>query len=251
MRATFVTLAAYDFRLLPASIASYHEAADEILVGLDADRVSWSGQPFECDRAELDAVLAPFPKARVLEGNFHSSAVAMENDSQERAFLASLARNEWVVEVDADESVDGAAVVAALADCPEGKQLYGFWSNVYKVIDDTALVVEPAIHTCPLATKSRSRKVARITGEPTYLSRTVKVLHFTTCRSEPALVQKLTNWSHSGDVRPGFLDQWRGITLENYQDARNLHPFIPSRWPALRAVPVASLGGAACLGGRS
>jgi hypothetical protein len=241
MSSTFITLASYDWRLLPQSIAGYHGIADEVLVGLDAGGLTWAGAATGLSRAQLELALAPFPKARIVEGNFFDASKApIDNDTAERAHLAGLAQGEWIVEVDADEIVDGHALLLDLHQVPPATQVYASWLNVFKVIDGVALVVDDRRHLAPLATRSRIRKRSRVTGEAMWLARQ-EVPHLTLGRSEAEVAQKLSNWGHAPQVRPGFFDLWRSIDLGNYRDVRNVHPFIPDRWPVLKAVETGSL----------
>lgn len=246
MRASFVTLAAYDWRLLPTSIGAYYEHAAEILVGLDGQRLTWAGQPFELDRAVLEATLMaidPERKIHIVEANYcHHGRTPMQNDCAEREYLAACAREDWVVEVDADELLDDVpALFTAMAAAPDGYQVFGTWRDIWKVIGSHALVVRSSDNLCALATRSRHRNYARQTGERAWIA-TTTVEHLTLGRSDTEVAQKLTGWSHATQVRPRFLDLWRAATLENYEALRNVHPFRPARWPALEAVPVSSLG---------
>jgi hypothetical protein len=226
-KASFVTLACYDWRLLPTSIAAYHDAADEVLIGLDYDRRTWSGTPFECDRSALEYALRDFPKCRIVEDQFSLGRKPLENDCAEREYLARLTRNPWVVEVDADEIVDGAAIVRALSDVPRGRQLFGLWKDVLKVDGDTALLRDTSSggRLCALATRSRTRRYARETGEPIYVA-PIEVEHLTTARPEPELRQKFAGWGHSDTCPNDALDKWRELS---------------ARSPSVVAVPVSSL----------
>ena len=242
MKASFVTLAAYDWRMLPRSIAAYYDYADEILIGLDANRISWSGVPFSLHVSELLAAIPdPGRKIRVVERDFCLHAEPMANDCFERERLAHEARNPWIVEIDADEFLrDVPALFSAMEAAPEDEQIYGSWVDVVKVIGNVALVADSDLRLVALATRSRSRKYARQTGERARYA-PVEVLHFTTSRTEEDLARKLRSWSHSKQVRPDFLSQWRSVSLENYRAAKNLHPFIPEQWPALKAIAVSEL----------
>jgi hypothetical protein len=244
MPASFVVPVAYDWRLLPASMAGYYDTADEILVGIDVNRRTWAGTAFDLPRDELRAELPdPDGKIRIIEGDFYDPGrTPIENDCREREYLARESRNDMVIEVDADESVDGAALVAAAEQMPPGRQLYAPWLQVFKVIGDTALLVDNTHggELCALATRSRSRRYARQTGEPPVVA-DLQVLHNTMGRSDAEVAQKLAGWGHAHQVRPGFLDLWRSVSLENYRNARDFHPFSPKRWPALKVTPLASL----------
>lgn len=227
-KATFVTLACYDWRLLPTSIAAYHDVADEVLIGLDRDRLTWSGPPFSLDRSALEHALRDFPKCRIIEDRFYQpNLTPLQNDCRERSRLARLARNEWVVEVDADEIVDGAAIVAELPRVPDGHQLYGFWRDILKVDGDTALLRDTRAggKLCALATKSKARKYARQTGEPPHVA-DITVEHLTTARPEQELAQKYRSWGHSDTISQSALADWRNLTPQS---------------PGVTAVPINSL----------
>lgn len=213
-KASFVTLACYDWRLLPVSIAAYHDAADEVLIGLDADRLTWSGTRFECDRSALEYALKSFPKCRIVESRFYNAALTpLQNDCKERERLAWACRNRWVVEVDADELVDGAAVVQALDTCPDDHQLFGVWRDILKVQGDTALTRDTTYggKLCALATTSRKRVYARQTNQPIHVAR-IEVEHLTTARPEAELAQKFRGWGHSHTTPPDALDRWRSLS---------------------------------------
>ena len=48
-----ISLISYDAVYLPNSIKSYYKYVDEIILGLDKDRISWSGHKFSFDENKL------------------------------------------------------------------------------------------------------------------------------------------------------------------------------------------------------
>jgi hypothetical protein len=57
IKKSVISLISYDAELLPNSIKSYYDYVDEIVLGLDKDRISWSLQPFKFDEPKLWAEL--------------------------------------------------------------------------------------------------------------------------------------------------------------------------------------------------
>ena len=102
-----ISLISYDAnRYLVDSIKRYYEYVDEIILGIDKDRITWSGNAFEIDEDTLWKELSALDgdsKITIVEEDFHQSKVAIENDNYERNFLKQEATNEWIVSVDADE----------------------------------------------------------------------------------------------------------------------------------------------------
>src|ERR1700743_384314 len=105
---SFVTLLAYDYRYAFNSIPSYYALADEIILGVDKDRLSWMKKPFQIDIAEVQAFINRIDtgrKIRIVEGDFHQADHPMANDNFERSELSkACAPGNWVVHIDADEN---------------------------------------------------------------------------------------------------------------------------------------------------
>ena len=102
-----ISLISYDAnRFLCDSIERYYNYVDEIVLGIDKDRITWSGNPFEIDEDVLWkdlSVIDGDSKITIVEENFHQSKVAIENDNYERNFLKQECTHEWIVSIDADE----------------------------------------------------------------------------------------------------------------------------------------------------
>ena len=103
-----ISLISYDAHLLPNSIKTYYDYVDEIVLGLDSDRITWSRNKFSFDETALWKELGSIDtkgKISVIEENFHKSEVAIENDNYERNFLKEHCEHDIIVSVDADENL--------------------------------------------------------------------------------------------------------------------------------------------------
>ena len=102
-----ISLISYDAnRFLPESISRYYNYVDEIVLGIDKDRISWSGNTFEIDEESLWSELSNIDgdsKITIVEEDFHQSKVAIENDNYERNFLKGECGNDWSFIIDSDE----------------------------------------------------------------------------------------------------------------------------------------------------
>ena len=49
-----ISLISYDAHLLPNSIKTYYDYVDEIVLGIDKDRISWSGNSFQIDEGGFE-----------------------------------------------------------------------------------------------------------------------------------------------------------------------------------------------------
>ena len=101
-----ISLISYDAEYLSESIKTYYNYVDEIVLGLDKDRISWSGNKFSFDEGKLWSELQAIDgdnKISIIEENFHRSRVPIENDTHERNYLKSKCEHDWVFSFDADE----------------------------------------------------------------------------------------------------------------------------------------------------
>lgn len=233
---------AYDFRYALASLAAFYGQADEILLGLDADRVSWSGHPYPFDEAAFRAGLAALDsrgKVRVLEGDFHSQGSPQFNDTHERNVLSRACRpGHWVVQLDSDELAQNPAEFRAWLLQRRWPWLaLGRWTVVYKVFGQDYLVVDKPDQWITVASRSRGRLVGSRQTREWKRRSPLELLHFAWGRSEAELEQKLRHWTHSVDFDTArYLDYWRAVSLENYAGLRDLHPMNPPEWPRLRLI---------------
>ncbi len=239
---SFITLLAYDYRYAFEAIASYYAIADEIILGLDQDRLTWARQPFEIDLNAVRAFVGRIDtagKIRLIEGNFHSHDHPMENDTRERNALSmQCAAGNWIVQIDADEMLLNAdefmTWMEAAGDKLAGAVIMARWVNVFKQFGDKALVITPGNEGGPIATRMAGQYVnARWTRERQVAS-PLNLLHFSWGRTPEELRQKLRNWGHARDFdTEAFYRRWEGLNLENYDQWRNFHPLDGPLWQGL------------------
>jgi hypothetical protein len=242
-----VGLLAYDWKYAIKSIRSYYAIADEIVLGLDADRLSWSRKPFRFDKAACFRALRsmdPLKKIRVIEGDFHALPGPMQNDTAERNALSMRCRaGNWVLQIDADEEMINPAQFAEwLKGLRWKRQAMANWQHVFKVIGDKALVIDVSDHWIPVATTLRGAYFENRNTREWALRSPLKLLHFSWGRSEMELRAKLKHWSHSPDFdTAALLKLWKSVNLKNYRDYKDFHPLDGPLWPGLKVVDLKAL----------
>lgn len=256
---TAISLISYDSHYLAGSIEKYYPYVDEIVLGLDKDRISWSNNPFSFDEAKLWSELSAIDgdsKITVIEENFHKSAVAIENDNYERNLLKGQASNEWVISIDADEYLVNAREFF-IDFCPlvekynKKVDICMTWATPYKTIDDTTLIIANNDGTVFLGEnqgilthKNNTFTYARWTdlsaaGNNRVMSPLVAI-HWSLCRNQADLYEKINNIGHSDIVEQDpFYAVWSDTTLENYHTMKNFKTsgLGQAQWPSLVAVP--------------
>lgn len=250
-----ISLISYDAHYLVNSIKQYYNYVDEIVLGLDKDRVTWSGNTFSFDEASLWNELAAIDgdnKISVIEENFHQSQVAIENDNYERNFLKAQCSNDWIISIDADEYLLNAKdffynYCPIVEKFSKKADICMTWAMPYKEIDEYLLVIANEDNSPffgenqgVMTHKNNTYTYARWTnlsanGHNRLLSPLVAI-HWSLCRSKEDLYKKITNIGHSDLVeKDPFYEIWNSVTLENYH---TLHNFKTSglgaaQWPKL------------------
>jgi len=263
MKKSVISLISYDADYLPKSIASYYDYVDEIILGVDLDRVTWSGNAFSFDEDSLWAELRKIDKKNkisIIESNFHDSKVAIENDNYERNYLKDQCTGDLILSFDADEVLLNAKdffynYLPIASKYTNKADICMTWATPYKIIDDTVLVIANEDNSpffgenqAISATKNSTFTYARWTdasasGNNRLLSPLV-ALHWSLCRTKEALYEKINNIGHSDIVeRDPFYQVWEQVTLENYTELRNFKTsgLGGAQWPKLVALPLANI----------
>lgn len=238
---SFVSLVAYDYRYAYSSIRSYYDIADEIIVGVDIDRLTYMKRPFHFDMGEFQQFVSQIDregKIRVVEQDFHVADHPMGNEVRERQILSKECKpGNWVVQIDVDEVfLNGPEFKAWLtANNPQQNNVFGRWIAVFKCFGNQVLIIDPPGEPVPVATMTRNEYTSgRLTPQPGVMS-PLQMLHFSWGRTPEELAQKLTNWSHAKDFNlQAFFDMWQSVTLENYQQFKNFHPLHGPAWQSLK-----------------
>jgi hypothetical protein len=231
-RISVISLLSYDYKYAFSSIQSYYGIADEIILGLDAGRLTWAGNPFKIDLEDVRknlAALDPEGKVRIIEENFHKFSKPMENETYERNHLSAQASaGNWILQIDADEVLLNPEEFKSwlIKNDPKDHNIEARFCTVFKVFQDAALVTFPPIETIPVATKAPGEYlVARHNGLPLKMS-PLKILHFSWGRTSAEVKQKLSNWGHKEDFdTKRYFEFWESVNLLNYGGCSNFHPF--------------------------
>lgn len=260
IKKSVISLISYDAKYLPASIKKYYNYVDEIILGLDKDRTTWSGNKFSFDESALWSELSNIDgdnKITIIEENFHESSVAIENDNYERNYLKSHCSNKCIVSIDADEYLLNAKdffynYMPIAEKYISKNDICMTWATPYKQIDDTLLVIanddnSPFLgeNQAFISDKTNTFTYARWTnvsaaGENRIMSPAL-MLHWSLCRPKADLYTKINNIGHSDLVETDpFYSIWDQVTLDNYQNLRNFKTsgLGGAQWPKLHAINV-------------
>lgn len=254
-----ISLISYDAAYLPGSIEKYYNYVDEIVLGLDENRITWSGNSFSFDENKLWNELQRIDgdnKISVVEGNFHQTSIPIENDNYERNFLKDQCSYDFIISIDADEYLVNAKdffynytplyepYLSKLDACM-------IWAMPYKTIGNTTLVIvnddgtpffgeNQGVVTHKNNTFTYARWSNLSASGSNRIVTPLVAIHWSLCRTDAELHQKIHNIGHSDIVeKDPFYSIWKTVTLDNYSELRNFKTsgLGGAQWPRLRALP--------------
>ena len=244
MNLSFYTPISYDYKYSLPTILSYYKIADEILLAIDKDRISWSKNKFAFDECFFDEIkkIDVENKISIVEGDFHSLDSPIQNDTNERNFITTVCKKDnFIVGIDSDEVLLNPNEFLEWLNVsnPHFSDVSCMMSSVYKAFGKTLLVNYPK-ESVVIGTKSTNcYKICRNTKNASLMS-PLKILHFSWGRTRQDILQKLSNFGHSKDFNiDDYMKIWDNVTLENYALKKELHPLLKCRkhiWLSLEAV---------------
>ncbi len=253
-----ISLISYDAHYLPKSIEKYYNYVDEIVLGLDKNRITWSKNSFSFDEQKLWSELSQIDgdgKISIVEEDFVQSEVAIENDNYERNFLKDQCSHDWIFSFDADEMLVNPKqffydFCPLVEDYRESHDICMTWATPYKEIEDTTLVIAEedgspffGENQGVVTSKNNTFTYARWTnqsaaGTNRILSPLV-ALHFSLCRKSEDLHEKIHNIGHSNIVEEDpFYKIWSQVDMDNYKQLKNFKTsgLGDAQWPSLEPI---------------
>lgn len=253
-----ISLISYDAHYLPKSIERYYNYVDEIVLGLDKNRTTWSNNPFSFDEEELWSQLSQIDgdsKISIVEEDFVQSDVAIENDNYERNFLKDQCTNDWIFSFDADEMLVNPKhffydFCPLVEDYRETHDICMTWATPYKEVGDTTLVIaeedgspffgeNQGVVTSKNNTFTYARWTNQSAGGANRILSPLVALHFSLCRKSDDLHKKIHNIGHSDIVEEDpFYKIWSQVDMENYTQLKNFKTsgLGGAQWPSLEPI---------------
>lgn len=236
-------LVAYDYDLLKISIPLIYEDATKIVLALDKNLQTWSGNFFKIEDSFFEWIEEIDIHKKIViykEGFYLPENTAMQNEVRERNMLAKEMGDGFCIQLDADEFVLDFKGMVRFLNNHEKKltgtkkyQICTYWNDVYKETEDGFLFVKE-VSPFYVGTNQpdfvRGRKNRN--HEKWYIP--FAVIHLTWGRSEEELKFKLENWGHITDFNTNkFFNFWKSINKTNYKDHQYFHPLNSTSWKEL------------------
>ncbi len=240
-------LVAYDYEFLKIAIPLIYKSADKIVLAIDENLNTWSGNFFEINESFFDWLTRFDTDKKIVwfKENFYiPENTAMQNETRERNMLAEFMGEGICLQLDADEfmlNFDG--LVAYLKQHKKkllGKkkvQICGFLTNVFKKLDDGYLFVNE-VSPFYLGSNAPDYVRGRKNRDQQKWYIPFQIIHMTWGRDREELKLKIKNWGHNTDFDSDkFLSFWDSINKKNHKSIKGgFHPFSSKYWKELKFV---------------
>lgn len=243
-------LVSYDFKYLYKSIPLVYDASDLIVLAVDKDRLTWSGNSLFIDPSFFEWVkkFDTLNKIVIYEDTFYIPENSpSENDTRERNLLAkAMGDGGWHIQIDSDEYFNDFKNFASFLN--EKKQylknpekhpveIHVQWITLFKKVEGGFLYIKDSLDAIEVATNYPKYKCMRATRHSKKIITKFILLHQSWARDDEEIYTKITNWSHRDDSdNAAFYKFWKNITLDNYKEFTNFHDNDPTKWKSLEFI---------------
>lgn len=240
-------LVSYDFKYLYKSIPLVYDSSDLIVLAIDKNRQTWSGNSLFIDPAFFEWIkeFDISNKIVIYEDTFYiPENTPAENDTRERNLLAkAMGDGGWHIQIDSDEYFNHFHKFVSFLK--ENKQflknpksnpveIHVQWITLFKKVEGGFLYVKGSLDAIEIATNYPKYKYMRATRHSKKIITKFILLHQSWARDEDEIYTKITNWSHRDDSdNIAFFELWKSINLNNYTEFVNLHENDPGKWKSL------------------
>ena len=246
-------LLSYDYHMFLTSVKQLYDYVDKIVVGIDKDYKTWSGNSFEIPKSFFDEVKA-FDRKNKIQIYFDKFYIPnlspMECETRERNLvLAKLGRG-WKIQLDVDEYIYDFKSVAKylkkywyLTLFPKYTPIcfQGVLITLFRQLPDGFLYIDNN-ESFPFITNQSSNVHTRRNDMIRNHRSNIKVIHQSWARSEKEIQFKISNWGHRDDFdTQQYFEFWKKLDKVNYVNYTDIHPISPEVWDKLYFLASASI----------
>ena len=246
-------LVSYDYDLLLTSIKQLYDDVDKIVLAIDNESKTWSGNIFKIPDSFFEEVKL-FDKKDKIQFYFDQfylpDLTPTECESRERNMVLKKLGKGWKIQLDVDEYIYDFKKIAKYLNkywylnlfpkltpiCFHGKLI-----TLFRELPDGYLYIDNE-EKFPFITNQTINTHTRGNNKIKNHFSNIKVIHQSWARSEEQIHLKIKNWGHRDDFdTEKYFQFWKGLNSSNYKEFKDIHPIIPEVWNVLEFMPSNSI----------
>jgi len=239
--------------MLLTSVKLLYQYVDKIIIAIDKDFKTWSGNTFEIPDSFFDEV-SNYDTRNIIEFYFDTFFIPSLNPSQcesrERNMVLKKLGGGWKIQLDVDEYIyDFYKVKKYLSKYwylnlfPKYTPLciHGNLITLYRELPSGFLFIDNN-ESFPFITNQTSNVQTRRNDNIRNHNSNIQVIHQSWARSEKEIFIKIKNWGHKDDFDTNkYYKFWKNINSSNYNNYQNIHPIFPEIWGELNFISTISI----------
>ncbi|UUW09481.1 hypothetical protein NLG42_01475 [Flavobacterium plurextorum] len=246
-------LVSYDYAMLLTSIKQLYDDVDKIVLAIDSESKTWSGNTFKIPDSFFDEVKIFDKKDKIqfyFDQFYMSDLTPMECESRERNMVLKKLGKGWKIQLDVDEYIYDFKKITKYLNkywylnlfpkltpiCFQGNLI-----TLFRELPDGYLYIDNE-EKFPFITNQTINTHTRGNNKIKNHFSNIKVIHQSWARSEEQVHLKIKNWGHRDDFDTEIYFQfWKGLNSSNYKEFKDIHPITPKVWNVLEFMPSNSI----------
>lgn len=241
-------LVSYDYSYIFTSLKTIYDHADQIVLSIDKERKTWSGNSFEIPDHFFEDIKKIDTRGiiEIYEDYFYVKDLpTIDCDTRQRNLTLKKLNSGWKIQLDVDEyAYDFEALknylkkynfltvfpkLTPIAIRGVLLTLYKIDGNHYFYIDNEE----------PFSFISNQRHFVQVRMNnliPNFFCN-YKLIHQSWARKPEEIKMKFRNWGHKDDFDTNkYFEYWNNLSAENYKEYINFHPIHPDQWKNLECI---------------
>ena len=248
-------LLSYDYDMFLTSVMQLYNDVDKIVVGIDKDYLTWSGNKFIISE-DFFTEVKNFDTRNIIEFYFDKfyipNLTPIECESRERNMVLQKLGKGWKIQLDVDEYILNFKFLRtylAKYNCLTYYPSLTPISLKAKLItlfkkNETGFFYIKDKHHFPLITNLNQNTFTRRSDKAFNHFFNLTVIHQSWARNEKEIREKVENWGHRDDFdTKKYIEFWRSISANNFNLLKNFHPINPPEWEDLYYLETDSIKG--------
>lgn len=246
-------LVSYDYYMLLTSVKQLYQYVDKIVIAVDKDFKTWSGNTFEIPESFFEEVQT-FDTRNIIEFYFDqfyvSSLTPIECETRERNLLLKKMGRGWLIQLDVDEYIYDFKTLTNylnkywyLTLFPKFTPIVfkGKLITLFKQTEEGFLYIDND-EKFPFITNVNKYEFTRYITKVRNHFININVVHQSWARTADEIQIKIKNWGHRDDFNTQhYFEFWKNISSSNYMNYSNIHPINPEVWNKLHFLPSKSI----------
>lgn len=253
MKINIAYLVSYDYSYIFTSLKTVYDHADQIVLSIDKERKTWSGNSFEIPDRFFEDIKRMDSRSiiEIYEDHFHVEGLpTIDCDTRQRNMTLKKLNSGWKIQLDVDEYAYDFEALKNYLKSYNFLTLFpgltpiairGTWLTLYKIDGNHYFFIDNEEVFPFISNQEHCVQVRMNNLIPNFYCK-YKVIHQSWARKPEEIKLKFQNWGHKDDFdTQKYFNLWDNLSTNNYKDYHNFHPIYPELWQKLEHIEASDI----------